>query len=520
ILRNWDSKAVENYYPSSGSSDYRHYEMASHLLQSFGGGRVTNSSNGLRLLTSEYRMLSFERGHSRNPMNLIRTPQTTLQARARTFAFGFDEAGFDLPTESCELADGSLVETIGFNDARALDEADGVIVPQGIFERIRTESHNIWGTTSSVWVHKWPLLERERQVFNLLRQGKWICFLIGEITDEIFPGINREAINDTDLCKRLLNAFGVGRRHRYNLPMPNEARTRDTEFEAYVAKYGAAKTVLELPSRHSIERRILVELATGAVVGVEFDHQLFFLPFTAHDRTRDTVSAVSKAVAHAVRRYRQKWTVELPTWVDFLRFKGEESLYQEINSLLEKTNRLEKQLDSWRDYKAILTTSGRTLTDRIIAILESFFDFEVHRRQGQHGTASPRGTDPSDSSHQILFAAYSTESGSDEQSETNPIEELDAYRKRLGLPQSTPGLCIINHGQILPDLKQRLDLELSKQQVEVAKDHNILLIRTIDLLFFMQHMEDSPHRRRALMKLCFSGGGWLKADAKHFQLIG
>lgn len=452
-------------------------------------------------------------------MNLVMESDRIVQTPATTFAFGFDEAGFEMPTEACELADGSIVDIVGFNDSHALDQADGVIIPQGIFERIRTESHNIWGTTSTVWVHKWPLLERERQVFNLLRQGKWVCFLVGEITDEIFPGINRETINDTDLCKRLLNAFGVGRRHRYHLPVPNEARTRDSEFKPYVSKYGSATTVLELSSRQSIERRILVELASGAAVGVEFDHQLFFLPFAAHDRTRDTLLAVSKAVALAIRRYRQKWAVPLPTWVDFLRFKSEESLYQEINSLLEKTNRLEKQLDSWRDYKAILTTSGSALMDRIIAILESFFDFEVRCREDCRGIASPRGMDPSDPSDQIAFQAHSTESGVGDLTDRSAIDELDAYRKNSGLPPSTPGLLLVNHGRILPDLKQRLDLSLPEQQVDYAKAQNILLIRTIDLLFFMQHMEDSPRRTQSLMKLCFSGGGWLKADAEHYNLV-
>jgi hypothetical protein len=82
------------------------------------------------------------------------------------------------------------------------------------------------------------------------------------------------------------------------------------------------------------------------------------LLFSPPNKRWSTAVSLAKMVALAVSAYRRNRGVEIPSWVDALRFKAEKSLYLEINSLLEKLNRLESQLNSWRDYKAILTASG------------------------------------------------------------------------------------------------------------------------------------------------------------------
>jgi hypothetical protein len=434
---------------------------------------------------------------------------------ARTiFAYGFDAAGFVTRNEPQELADGSKVEFLNFNDPQELSLAEGVIVPQGIFETIEIEKKTIWGPKSAVLVDKWALLERERQVFNMLRAGSWVCFLVGEVIDELVYGISREPINDTDLCKRLLNAFGVGRHHRYNLAAPVEVKTRDKEFDSYIAAYGRPTTVFDLPRGESIERRVLVELTTNSVVGVEFDHQLFFLPFDPPARTWKSAVAIAKTIGLAVSRYRQKWSVVIPNWIDELRFKSEEALYLQINSLLEKVNRLENQLDSWRDYKAILTTSGGALMNRIIAILESFFELRVRRLEGRPDAALLK-PHQSDESPLVFFEAKSAAG----EIERSWIDDLKIHKRAVGLPESTPGVLFVNPDLSTRDINRRLEQIVSQQLVEHAKAQGVLLIRTIDLLFLMQQMENGLHRSTRMLELCSSGGGWLKADLEHYQLV-
>jgi hypothetical protein len=105
------------------------------------------------------------------------------------------------------------------------------------------------------------------------------------------------------------------------------------EFDVYLHDYGSPRTVYELSRLQPIERAVIAEL-DGRVVGVEFDRPLFFLPFQTSDKNWSIVS------------YRRSRVSDIPDWVDELRFKSEEDLYLEINSLLEQVNRLENQVRS------------------------------------------------------------------------------------------------------------------------------------------------------------------------------
>jgi hypothetical protein len=146
------------------------------------------------------------------------------------------------------------------------------------------------------------------------------------------------------------------------------------------------RTIFEMDQRtHAANLAYIEELhpdfVLDSVVGLEFNHQLFFLPYRLADRSRESAAAIAKAAVLAISGYRQKWATTIPNWVDGLRFKTEESLYLRINALLEKVNRFENELECWRDYKAVLTTSGTALMRRIIVILESFFEFTVRSRE-------------------------------------------------------------------------------------------------------------------------------------------
>ena len=181
----------------------------------------------------------------------------------RIFAYGFDFAGFPVSDEPIPLPGGGELQFVKFESPRNLDIADGVIIPQGIFEDIE-QRKSLFGPRTHVWVHRFSMLERERQVFNLLRSGKWVCFLVGRIKDEVTQGIHMEPISDTDLCKRIMNAFGVRRRQRYHLDVPLPVKVRDREFDRYIGSYGSPTMVLEFPHEQPIERRVVAELGEGA----------------------------------------------------------------------------------------------------------------------------------------------------------------------------------------------------------------------------------------------------------------
>lgn len=286
-------------------------------------------------------------------------------------------------------------------------------------------------------------------------------------------------INDTDLCKRILNAFQVGRRRRYRLCIDKqpELRTEAREFDLYLHDYGSPRTVYELPRLQPIKREVIAEL-DGRVVGVEFDRQPFFLPFQSSDKNWSTALSVAKMVAGAIVSYRRSRVSDIPDWVDELTFKSEEDLYLEINSFLEQINRFESQVRSWKDYKGILTTSGSQLRNRIVAILESVFDFYVEVEADRKSAMITK-----DNHCPIfIFQSYITDNGIDRAF----IDQIHLHRESRGVPNSLRVILFVNS-----DMASRC-----------AAEQNVVIVRTIDLLFLMSQLKRDFGEK----------DGWLRAE--------
>jgi hypothetical protein len=441
--------------------------------------------------------------------HMIAASKNRIREHEKIFAYGFDRAGFMTPHEPIALNGHGAIEFVDFSSPKSLTEADGVIIPQGTFEHIETRNH-IFGEKTYVWVNKSLLLERERQIFSLLRDGKWACFLVGEIVDHVTQGMHSEPILDTDLCKRILNAFMVDRRSRYRLESPLKLGVRDEEFKLYVSYYGTPATVFELPHDVPTERHAIVRLG-DAVAGMEFDRQLFFLPFETSERSSDSAVDITRLVSSAIRQYRRYRISEVPHWVDDFHFQSEEALYLEINGLLERVNRLESELASWKDYKGILACSGASLRSKIVALLESVFEFKIQIADGSEAFVILKdGESPG-----VLVETDSARTGI----EKACIDRVARSRAHYGLADSFPAALVINSDMLLTNVAARSATTISEEIIRHAANYNVLIVRTIDLLFLLGHLESSSNKKSRLLRLLVSGGGWLKADLKSYDII-
>jgi hypothetical protein len=439
--------------------------------------------------------------------------KSIVRARETVFAYGFDQAGFTTTHDPISINSSVTVQFVDFYSSRNLSEADGVIIPQGIFEKIETRTDlfsGLFGEKTFVLMDKSLMLERERQVFNLLRDGKWICFLVGEITDQIAQGLHSEPIFDTDLCKRILNAFLIDRRRRYRLEIPLELKVRDEEFEPYMRHYGRPTTVFELPQDLPTERHAIAWLGNG-VVGMEIDAQLFFLPFESSRRTLEVATRVLTLLTAAINRYRRDRIIAVPDWVDEFHFKSEEPLYLEINDLLGKLNRLESELASLKDYKAILASSGIYLRNKLVALFESVFGLKVQCMDREERFLVVKDDDSP--------VALVESEGIHGPVQMASIERLARARKQHGLSDSFPAALLINNDMAITNVGERSATTIAPAILENALRQNLLVMRSIDLLFLLNHLEKSPNKKSRMLDLLTSGGGWLKASTGFYDLI-
>ncbi len=417
--------------------------------------------------------------------------------------------GFDIIIPGAIPSWGTIIPGIGkidfvrFGASATLHHADGVIIPQGIFETIDQDSYE-----ASVGVYEDLLLERERQTVNLLRKGKWVCFLVGAIVDSVRRLQGWREITDTDLCKRMLNEHGV----RRNLINGAPCTYKDDEFKAYMDNYGVAKTAFSLPLSEAGERRVIAN-AGNQIVGFEIDRQLFFLPFHTTRKDMSGTRAIVTTVTRAIWDYRQKRVVQLPEWLDEFRHESENELGAELSSLMAKSSAIQDQLLALRKHKAILTTSGDVLKTEVIRILTSFFQLKVDPIDEHREDAKILDDD---GNTLAVIEIKGVKSGV----KREHINQVDSHRERNDLSSAIPGALIINNQMSISGINERLETTVANEQVKHAERQNVLIIRTIDLLFLMRALENSPNRGQELQKIISSsGGGWLQADWDGYRLV-
>lgn len=423
------------------------------------------------------------------------------------YAYGFDSYGFDVDSGSIQPQNDLRIEFVPFFSELSLDRSDGLIMPQGIFESIQYRRGAAGGTYTEVRVHDRLLLERERELTNLQREGKWVSFLVGEIIDTVPQGRNKDRIRSTDLCKKLLNNFGI---NRFTVD-GQSSLTAMNEFQAYTHDYGVAKTVFKIPHDLSVESSTIVR-GGDQCVGLELNNSLFFLPFHTTKKDGNTCCSIVSLVAKAVQDYRQKRIAEVPEWLNEFVFNEEENLQTQLESLRKQINNFEGQIQSWRNYKLIVTSSGDILRNTIITILETFFQFKVDPLDEKREDA--KILDEHDNVL-VMIEVKGTKKGI----KRDHINQVDSHRERNNLEASVPGVLFINNEMSLQGIEAKVNTKVPDEHVKHAQNLNILIVRTIDFLFLMRQFEEDQDKKENLLSLFNSGGGWLKADATNYEIV-
>lgn len=423
------------------------------------------------------------------------------------FAYGFDRAGFQCPGKPMEVPGVGTLRFVGFNDSVRLNEADGVIIPTGLFEQFE-KKRDVFGTVSyRVPVFRDLLMEREKQVRTLLVDGKWVCFLVGELIDHP-PGDYSDDASDTDLGKRLLNTLGVERKRK-----PDGLQVLDSlcpEFSQYVRDYGVAKTVFHLGVWHTV-----IAKYGDDPVAFEFGRKEFFLPFHTTNYDADSVADLVRVVAESVSKYRLTRKEEVPEWADEFQFSEELSLKKKRGELEPLLREMDEKIGEWKRQKSILVSSGDALRDRLVSILRDYFGLKIdptdeHREDAKVLDEAGKTL--------VLLEAKASSGGV----ARKDVSQIGFHRDKAGTPQELSGVLIINCDRSLNTVAERLVCTVHADQIHYAKSLNVLIVRTIDLLFLMRQMEgmDVSQRRSEIMKLFCAGGGWLKADEKTVEVVG
>jgi hypothetical protein len=225
-----------------------------------------------------------------------------------------------------------------------------------------------------------------------------------------------------------------------------------------------------------------------------------------------TLNAITTEISRAVLDYRQKQIAQVPPWVAEFKFAAEERLGSEIESLQKQVTEREGDLQVWMDYKTILSTSGDILKDRVVAILRSFYGLKVETLEEYREDAKI----VADKGEAIAFVEIK---GTKAGIKREHINQVDSHRERASLPSTVPGVLVMNNEMSVTGIKERFETTVPGEQIDHAKKLNVLIIRTIDLLFLVRQFEDIPNRKEKFLEILRSGGGWLRVAATDYQVV-
>jgi hypothetical protein len=345
-----------------------------------------------------------------------------------------------------------------------------------------------------------------------MQEGKWVCFLVGSIVDTVPRGWDTQDIDDTDLTKRILTAVGLAKHQRQQVDGRSLLQVMCDEFRPYLRDYGVANTIFKLPYNWEGQFRIVAKSGSAAAA-IEWSNQFFFLPFHTTKRDMVTLRVIVTEVSRAIIDYRQKRIAEVPPWLDEFKFTVEETLGLEIEALQSKIADRKGQIQVWKDYKAILNTSGDILKERVVAILQEFFGLKVEAPEDFREDAKLIDDNTADT---IAFAEIK---GTKAGIKREHINQVDSHRERAGLSPIVPGVLIINNEMSVSGIKERSETTVPREQIDHAKRQNVLIIRTIDLLYLIRQLEDDPGRKEKFLEIVRSGGGWLRVTPTAYQVL-
>ena len=437
-----------------------------------------------------------------------KTAAQTKGSASVFIAYGFDKAGFHCPKSPVEVDGVGAIRFVGFTDPDSLDEAEGVIIPSGIFEKF--EKRGGYGVVRyRAVVDLGLLMEREKHVRNLLKDGKWVCFLVGAIIDR--PNEHSDDASDTDLCKRFLNSFGIAReRAAEGLPVPNSLCR---EFEEHIRNYGIAKTVFRTPSSTGYDCLTIAKYGAFPVA-FEVRRNAFFLPCHTTHLDSTSITNIVRGVVEAVSKYRQNRNEDIPEWADAFEFAEESSLKREREELKSRLAGICDGIERLRINKSILVSSGDALRDRLVSILRDYFGLTIDPLD-EHREDAKVVDDQGNTLVLLEFKAMGSGVGRED------VSQINFHRDRAKLPEGIPGVLIANCNRKVTDIAERLAAQVDGKQIQYARNQNVLIVRTIDLLCLMRQMETKgiPERRAEIRRLFSSGGGWLKATETTYEIV-
>lgn len=361
---------------------------------------------------------------------------------------------------------------------------DGVVIRAGAYE-----CNDPYDDIISI--NKGDMDRREIELFNAVRNNKPVIFLVGYLQANFHYGDDK---SDADLFRRVSARFGIrlSSHEKVNPFVHPEFK----EFSKYMSNYGSGYVKYEFDNNDEIT---YLGTHDDAIYAYEYNRTLFVLPSPQTQTLQHRNAVVEEAIA-SVLAYRNRMNAELPSWVDEFSFSKELDLRSEADSLRIQLGSLEDRIAAYRSYKGSLSLQHDPLVPVVARIFKDFFAIEL--------TLDDKCVEDASLVENGKTIAVIEIKGVRGNFSREHVNQVDSHRERQSLPNSTPGILIINSkaGAVSVAAKsERPHPDIIKK----AQTDNVLMISTLDLLRYADCVERGVIARDSMREYLLTKNGWM-----------
>lgn len=430
-------------------------------------------------------------------------PEEEKERSYNILVYGIDKLRLTAPDEPIRKRN-FILNFEPYNTPRRFDEFDGVILYQGIFEHFKWES-GPWERCLRHSCDKDELDKRMNESTLLIRNGGFLCFLLNTKFIDIDEDCD-SSFRDTDLTKYHLNYEDLNRKD-FSKRAPNLHVMLD-EFRVFLERYGAASSYFEYYEA-DFESHIISKV-DNLITGMILSRAEYFIPTRVPDNRPEEVKEYFTLLAKALTLTHNKLSLELPGWINEFEFSEESSSRTERDALAKKISEIDEKTELLRKYKSILARTGDDLVDSVATVFQKGFGIDV---------------DPVDKLREDIkllddnnkpFCLCEVK-GTNKGVKRENINQANSHRERSEFKAEFPSLLVMNIKNARSITEK--DQEIATEQILHAKNKNVLILRTLDLLELLRLYKNNKITLAKLKELLTSNAGWLRVCKDGYKII-
>lgn len=412
--------------------------------------------------------------------------------RPQILVYGIERFDFEYPEINSKLFDLCFEP---FDTNEKFQDYDGVILFQSTFENVEYVKSAYSSSYHKISYQRQELLKRQNQLDLLLEKGGFVCFLMyRDFIDQTENADYRE----TDLCKIMLNVRGL-----YRKSLGRDAHvghiSRD-EFRHFLKVFGSARTSFD--SLSSLEPYTRPISGDGQrLTGFILFNRRYFVP--CRFPSKGEVSEFFEKIASALVATSKKLADSIPDWVNEFKFGPEAELIQEATKLQERLEETKSKIGVWENFKRCLCYDGEVLVESVEAALEQGFGLRILKKEDEHKEDKVI-LDERD--EEIVLVEIK---GTNENIKSPNVYQADSHRGRREKPSDFPSILIVNTFIKSSNSIEGKHKEINPEQIKLAIEKKVLILRTIDLLDLLNLKEKNKIDSATILSNLKEKIGWL-----------